>query len=308
LKILITGGAGFIGSSLAKTMMEKGNNIKILDNLSHSSKKSITNLQNNGVEFCEGDITNFNQTKKAVNDCDVVLHLAAKISVQESISNPQETKKVNVKGTENILRACVETGTTNLIAASSAAVYGIPEKLPLNENSSLRPISPYGQSKVMMEQKIKEYAAKHDFDCIILRIFNAYGSGQSDEYAGVITKFTKSILQNKPLTIFGDGSFSRDFIHISDVVSSFEGAIKNLKRKKGQSYNIASGNQTSIKSLAKLMLKLSGKDLQIIHKPSKKGDIPRSHASIDLAKKELAWMPKISLKEGIRLVLEEARF
>ena len=252
----------------------------------------------------KGDITDYKSIENAMDDSDIVIHLAASINVEDSILNPEKTHNVNVDGTINVFRVCVANNVRKIIVASSAAVYGEPENLSISENSSTNPISPYGKSKLNMEKYTQKFSQDNNLDCIILRFFNIYGKGQSDVYAGVITKFMKNISENKQLVIFGDGSNTRDFIAIEDVIDSIHNAISNLDRKRGSCYNIASGRHVSIKELAELMLSISGKKLEIKYELPKKGDIPHSQANIDLAKKELGFFPKISLKEGLKKLLK----
>jgi UDP-glucose 4-epimerase len=300
MKIFVTGGAGFIGKHLVKFLITKGINVTIFDNFSNSERNSITYLKNQGVRIIEGDIRKIADIDNAVKDHDVVIHLAAKISVKESIENPSETFDVNVNGTKNVLNACEKNHIRKIIVSSSAAVYG--ESLPntkLTEKSETHPISPYGESKMRMETEIKRFVEKHDVNYIILRFFNIFGLGQSSEYAGVITKFIKKIEINKPLEIFGDGMQTRDFISINDVVDSI---FYSLKNRKNQTYNIASGNPITIKYLAELMISAYKKDLKIIYNDVKKGDIRFSEADISLAKKELQYIPKYSI-ENIKNIL-----
>jgi UDP-glucose 4-epimerase len=301
MKILVTGGAGFIGKYLVKFLIEKGNIVTIFDNFSNSSKKSISHLIDIGAKIIEGDITKYDEISNAVKEQEIVMHLAAKISVQESIRNSSETFQVNVDGTKNVLVACEKNDVKKLIVASSAAVYG--ESLPdtkLTEESKTNPISPYGQSKVKMEQIIRDFVSDHNLNCIILRFFNIYGVGQSDEYAGVITKFIKRITQNKPLEIFGDGLQTRDFVSIYDVIYSIYNSISN---DKNGTYNIASGKTVTIKELAELIISTSEKKLEIKYTAPKNGDIMYSQADISLAKNKLGYYPKIELKEGIKQLL-----
>jgi UDP-glucose 4-epimerase len=301
MRVLVTGGAGFIGKHLVRSLVKKGLSVTIFDNFSNSKKNSVSHLAEIGANIIEGDITKLQDVLNAIKDYDVVIHLAAAISVEESIKNPSETFHINVDGTRNVLVACEKNHVRKLVVASSAAVYG--ESLPgikLTEDAKLNPISPYGRSKVMMEQEIKEFISKHSIDCIILRFFNVYGIGQSPEYAGVITKFIKRIALNKPLEIFGDGMQTRDFVAIQDVVDSIYDAI--LYGKSG-TYNIASGKTITIKELAELMISLSGKNLEIQYLAPKKGDIKYSQADILLAKKELLYAPKFGLEE-IKNLLE----
>lgn len=295
MKILVTGGTGFIGKHLVKFLIEKGSEVTIFDNFSNSEKDSVAVLVNIGTKIIEGDITKLDDVINATKNYDIVVHLAAKISVEESIKNPSETFHINVDGTRNVLIACEKNHVKKMIVASSAAVYGESlSGIKLTEDSKTDPISPYGESKVMMEHEIREFITKHNVNCVILRFFNIYGVGQSPEYAGVITKFIKRIATNKPLEIFGDGMQTRDFVSIKDVIDSIYDAIENGKNG---IYNIASGKTVTIKELAEFMISLSGKDLEIIYSDAKKGDIRFSQADISLAKKELGYLPKHGLEE-----------
>ena len=300
MKIIVTGGAGFIGKHLIEFLITKKNDITIFDNFSNSKEESIIYLKNQGVKIIKGDITKIQDINNAVKDQDIVIHLAAKISVEESIESPSKTFQTNVEGTKNLLVACEKNNIKKIIISSSAAVYGEGKAgIKLTEKSKMYPISPYGESKVMMENEIKVFGKNHNLNYVILRFFNIYGIGQSPEYAGVITKFIKKIEMNKPLEIFGDGMQTRDFISVNDVVNSIYHSIKNGKN---QIYNIASGNSITIKQLAKLIITLSKKELKINYNDAKKGDIRFSEADVSLAKKELDYLPKYTL-ESIKNLL-----
>jgi len=301
MKILVTGGAGFIGKYLVRSLLENDDSVTIFDDASNSTKDSISSLIDIGAKVIEGDITKPLDILNITKDQDVVIHLAAKISVLESINNPSETFRVNVDGTRNVLVACEKNYVKKLIVSSSAAVYGEGSSdVKLTEESKTNPISPYGESKVRMEQEIREFESKHDIDCIILRFFNIYGIGQSSEYAGVITKFMERITQEKPLEIFGDGLQTRDFVAVDDVIDSIHNAIQYGK---SGTYNIASGKAVTIKELAEQMILLSGKKLEIQHTAAKEGDIKHSQADISLAKTELQYSPKFEL-DRIKELLE----
>lgn len=300
MRILVTGGAGFIGKHLVKSLIEKGNVVTIFDNFSNSSK-NLSYLVDIGAKIIEGDITKLSDVTNAVKDHDIVIHLAAKISVAESIRDTLGTFRVNVNGTRNVLTACKKNHVKKLIASSSAAVYGEGiSSLKLTEKSKMNPISPYGQSKVEMEQEIKKFVSECKINYIILRFFNIYGIGQTSEYSGVITKFMERITQNKALEVFGDGMQTRDFVAVQDVIYSIHNAISS---DKDGIYNIASGKAVTINELAKLMILLSGKKLEIQHSPAKKGDIRYSQADITSAKDNLGYYPRLQLKEEIKALL-----
>jgi len=253
-----------------------------------------------GAKIIEGDITDLQSVVDVVKDHHLVVHLAAKISVEESVKNPDETFHVNVDGTKNLLIACKKNHVRKLIVASSAAVYGEGSKnVELTENSAMNPISPYGESKVEMEEEIRKFILQEKIDCVILRFFNIFGIGQSAEYAGVITKFIKKIRNNESLEIFGDGTQTRDFVSVNDVIDSIYCAINNGSNG---TYNIASGKAITINELAALIIELSGKNLEIEHTSSKKGEIKFSQADISLSKKEINYFPKSELNELYKLM------
>ncbi len=303
MRILITGGAGFVGRHLAEFLLSKNYKITILDQFLNSTKKEIIPLLKKGVILLEGDITE-SKSLEQIKQFDFVVHLAAQINVDASILDPDYTMKVNVIGTENLLKICVKNKIKNFVFASSAAVYGEPKGLPLTEDSALDSISPYGKSKILMENLVKDYSKKFHLNCIALRFFNIYGIGQSEEYAGVISKFLKNINDNQNLTIFGDGTQTRDFVSVDDVIMAIENAIINLNGKTGDCYNIGSGDHISIKDLAELMIKISGKNLTIEYGSKKIGDVQHSSTTIHLAKNQINFSPKISLENGLQKLLK----
>ena len=296
MKILITGGMGFIGLYLVDYLLKQGNEITILDNFSNSNKKSRKKIENNNLKIIEGDIRKINDVLNSIKNQEIVIHLAAKISVEESIKNPKETFDVNVGGTRNVINACEKSNIKKLIVASSAAVYGENvSNIKLKETSKTNPISPYGESKLLMENEIKKTQIKNKkLNCIILRFFNIFGKGQSTEYAGVITKFIEKISTDETIEIFGDGLQQRDFISIYDVIESIDNAINNGK---SGTYNIGRGETITIKELAKIMVAYSKKNIKISHLPPKKGDIKFSGANISLAKNEIKYSPKYGLEK-----------
>ena len=299
MKVLVTGGAGFIGSALVDRLLKNKDKVTIYDDFSNSTKEKINSLVTRGANLVAGDISDYDALQGALSGHDAVVHLAAKIDVQESMLKPELYQKVNVDGTKNLLKACVKNAIKNIVAASSAAVYGIPKTLPITEDSQVLPLSPYGKTKVDMENLLKEYSKNHDLNCISLRFFNVYGKGQTDAYAGVITKFLQKIKEQKPLVIFGDGKNTRDFVFIDDVIDAILLSLKNIEGKKGDIYNIATGVHCTINELAQLMLSIAKKNLEVKHEAAREGDIVHSQTSITLAKKELSYEPKVQLREGL---------
>jgi len=299
----VTGGAGFIGRYCVKSFLEKNYEVTIFDNLSNSSENLISDLLNDGAKFVEGDITIQDEVSKAISGHQIVIHLAAKISVEESIKLPKQTFSTNVDGTENILNSCVKHSIKNIVAASSAAVYGETQNLPISENQKTNPSSPYGESKLKMEQLVQDFSKKHNLNSIILRIFSVYGPGQSPEYTSVITKFLEKISKNEPLEVFGDGLQTRDFVSVQDVIESIFCAISKIEGRQGAIFNIGSGKSVSINELAKHMISISNKNLDIKH-GEEKNEIRFSQADISLAKKVLNYNPKTGFGNGVKNLMK----
>ena len=297
MKILATGGAGFIGRYLVD-FLSSHHEITIYDNFSNSSKADIEFLITKGVKFVNEDILDYQKLQKSCIGFDLVIHLAAKSDVTDSVIHPEITNEVNVTGTENVIKCCVENKIKKIIFASSAAVY-MDSKMPVNESSKTNPLSPYGKSKLVAEQKIKKISEEYGINAITLRMFNVYGKGQNTQYAGVISKFIKNISKEEPIIINGDGKQTRDLVSIFDVVTAFDCAIKNIVGKKGAVYNIGTGTSTSINELAKMILKIADKKTEIKYKKQNKNEIKDSVADIILAKKELGFIAKHKLQDEI---------
>lgn len=296
LKILVTGGAGFIGRFLVK-FLQTDHKVAIYDDLSNSSKSDVDAL-GDGVLFVKGDVLNFEELKKSTVGYDLVIHLAAKSAVSESILNPERTHDVNVNGTENIVKCCLENKIKKLIFASSAAVYA-DSRTPLKETSNTCPQSPYGKSKLEAEEIVKKYSKKFGLDSIILRMFNVYGKGQNLQYAGVISKFISAVSENKPIQINGDGKQTRDFVSVFDIVDAFDCSIKKIVGKRGAHYNIASGISVSINQLAEMFQTLN-KKTKVIHTNQNPNEIMYSTADVTMAKNELSFVAKRKLKEELQ--------
>ena len=298
MKFLVTGGAGFIGRHLVAKLLHDQHEITIFDNFSSSSKNDITHLLEDGVGLVTGDILDYDLLLKSMPNYDFVIHLAAQTSVSQSVANPKTTADIIVDGTVNVLKSCVKTNVKNIIFSSSAAVYGNSINTLLAENAQLSPLSSYGASKLVAEYNLLAFSKLFGLNCISLRLFNVYGNGQSSE-AGVIRKFLKNISEDTPLEIFGDGTQTRDFVHVSDVIEAFYCAIRNIDAKSGNVYNIGSGTATSINELASLLISSKGKDLQVIHKPALEGEIKDSKADISLAENDIGYSPQVSLSDGL---------
>ena len=283
MRVLVTGGAGFIGSHIADAF----DDVRVLDNLSSGFRVNVKD----SAEFIEGDITNFDVVNKAMKDIDYVFHLAAFISVPDSVKFPEKTFEINVKGTENVLKAAKENGIKKVIFTSSAAVYGDNPNLPLKEDAELKPLSPYGKTKLEAERLCEQYNA------VCLRPFNAFGPRQNPNspYSGVISIFINNALQNKDLVIYGDGTQTRDFVFVGDLVNA-----QMLAMKKGSGvYNVGSGRQISVNELSKKVIELTGSKSKIRYAQPRKGEIKHSLADISRIKKA-GFEVEHSFEEGLK--------
>lgn len=289
MKALVTGGAGFVGSELTQQLIEKGHEVAVLD------KKPIKNKETHSekIKFIKGDIRNKKDVEKASENIETVFHLAAKISVNESMKKPEKYIDNNVTGTTNVLEVNRDKKIVNV---SSAAAYGTPQKIPIKEQHPLLPESFYGVSKKLAEELSKSYREIYDTNITIARPFNIYGKGQNPDnpYAGVITIFIDKAKKNKPLTIFGDGEQTRDFIHKKDVAK----ALIKIQGK-NKNFNIGTGKEVTINKLAQTIIKVTDSDSQIQHDDPREGDIRKSRADISKLR-ETGWKPKITLKEGLK--------
>ncbi len=306
--ILVSGGAGFIGNHLVATLAERGYHIKIIDNLSTGKLSNISAelLHNGSVDFVEGDIRNAELVSKCLVDVNLVVHLAAQISVPFSIQNPLFNNQVNVEGTMNLLKSNVENKIDKFVVASSCAVYGEPVYLPVDEKHPTNPISPYAESKLWVEKESLRLNNEHLLKSVVLRLFNVYGPKQGlNDYSGVITKFMDRIKQRRPLIIYGDGSQTRDFVYVQDIVNAIVLALEN-ENVNGEVFNIGTGKAVTIAELAKTMLSLTGTGLEIVNAPARSGDIRQSYANISKASRLLGYKPQFTLKEGLKELLSQS--
>ncbi len=307
MRVVVTGGAGFIGHHIVAKLVGRGHEVAVIDNLSRPSPGGLAILKQLNVDLLKVDITDYAAMLEALNRLrpDAVVHSAALIDVAESVEKPHTYMHVNAEGTAAVTRAAISAGVEKVIYLSSAAVYGVPKYLPINEEHPTKPISPYGASKLAGElvlESFMESLGKPKY--VILRLFNVYGPGQnpSSPYSGVITKFIHAVTSEKEIVIYGDGEQSRDFIHVEDVV---EAVIKALTATEAcVTLNIGTGMRTTINELAKLVMSVAGREVPVRHAPPRKGDIRHSVASVERARKVLGWEPRIGLVEGLRTLLK----
>lgn len=290
--ILVTGGCGFIGTNLVRHLSGKGYKIKVLDNLSTGKKDNLPT-----ADLIVGDVRDRDAVGKAVEGIDTVVHLAAHTSVTESLENPAETWDVNVTGTLKLLEACRLKGVKTFIFASSNAVLG-EQPPPVDEMKIPKPLSPYGASKLAGEALCSAYHHSFGLNTICLRFANCYGP-YSEHKTSVITRFINWVRQGKPVTIYGDGEQTRDFIHVDDVCQAIHLCLATADQISGEVFQIASGVETSINELADIIKEIVGVSVQILHKPKRSGEIERNYSDITKAKRVLGFEPKVKLSDGL---------
>ena len=294
--IVVTGGSGFIGSHLCGRLIDDGYDVRILDIV--PPKAGIK------AEFVRASVTDVAHLTKLLSGAEGVVHLAALVDVASSVADPFSDFAVNAQGTMNVLEAARPAGVKKVAFASSAAVYGEPVRLPVDEEHQTAPLSPYGAAKLAAERYVLLYNSLYGMENTALRLFNVYGEGQSasSPYSGVITKFANAMAEGNQPVIFGDGEQTRDFVHVDDVCEAFVRAVE------GQGcptpLNIASGVETPVNELLGIMCGICGADFSPTYMPERKGEIARSVADIRLARKKIGYAPRMALSQGLREMLE----
>jgi len=304
--VLVTGGAGFIGSHLVPRLLELGHSVTVLDNLSTGKLESLDDvLDHPKFVFQRGDIRDKTIPNEVFDKIDSVIHLAALIDTSASVADPIQNHEVNVNGTFNMLHAAIKHNVKKFVFASSTAVYGDAKTLPLQENIALHPISPYAASKVAGEAYCSAFASCFGLETIVLRFFNIYGlRSENNPYSGVITKFLQKIIKGEVLTIDGDGEQTRDFIHVSDIIKA---VILTLEHEglKGEVFNVCTGVPTSINQLATTLKTVTGKNPNVKYGPARLGDIRSSYGDLAKAKENLGFRATVDLAKGLQILFEE---
>lgn len=298
MRVLVTGGAGFIGSHVVRRFLARGARVRVLDDFSTGRRENLDGLD---AEVIEGDIRDAADVARAVAGCDAVVHLAARPSVARSMEDPAGTCEVNIEGTARLVEA-VRAGGLPFVFASSSSVYGDTDELPKREEHEPRPKSPYGASKLAAELLVRQSG----LPSVCLRFFNVFGPRQdpASEYAAVIPKFIACALRGVPAPVYGDGLQTRDFTYVEDVVDAVEAALARARDVAGVVVNIAAGEERSLLDLLEELERISGRSVARRHLPPRPGDIRRSVAAPDEAARRLGWRVRVGFREGLRRTFE----
>lgn len=296
-RVLVTGGAGFIGSSIVRLVLQQtGASVVVLDDLSSGHR---SNLDGMAATFVEGDVCDQASVREAMEGCDTVFHLAASVGNTRSIENPVRDSEINVLGTLRVLEAARHAGAGKIVYSSSAGIFGELKTLPIREDHPIDPDTPYGASKLAGEKLCLAYAKLYPIEAVCLRYFNVYGVNQRyDAYGNVIPIFAHRLLHGEPITIFGDGEQTRDFVNVRDV------ATANLRAAMSPglsgAFNIGSATRITINRLAALLIEASGAEASIRHQAPRKGDVRDSLADITAAQAAFGYRPAAQLEDGLR--------
>ena len=302
MHVLITGGAGFLGAPLANRLLSQGSHVRVLDDLSAGDRDRLDRR----VAFTRGDTRDIPKLWTLLRGVDCVYHLAARVSVPESVLYPVEYNAVNVGGTVALMTAVRDAQVKRVVFTSSGAAYGEQPVQPVSEEAPLRPQTPYAVSKMAAEQYVLAIGALWGIETVILRIFNAYGPGQPlpPTHAPVIPQFLKQALGGGSIVVFGPGTQTRDFVYVSDVVDALQAAGTASGVDRGV-FNIGSGVEVSINELVQKVGEVTGRPLHVLHSNAESGGVSRLVADLALAREKLGFRPRVSLEEGLRRVLAE---
>jgi len=302
-RVLVTGGAGFIGSNLVRALLERGNEVRVLDNFSTGSRQNLGGLD---VEVVEGELRSYERVHNAIRGCEVVFHLGALGSVPRSVQDPLTSSAVNVEGTLNVLLAARDEAVRRVVFASSSSVYGSEGALPRTEDMPTDPISPYGVAKLAAESYCVSFSRVYEpFEAVVLRYFNVFGPWQSplSQYAAVVPLFITAIARGEPVTIFGDGEQSRDFTYVENVVDATLRAA-DADGASGRIVNVAAGAPETVNRLADLIGQIVGREPEKRYAPPRPGDVRDSWADVGAARELLGFEPSVGLEEGLRRTAE----
>jgi UDP-glucose 4-epimerase len=304
-KILVTGGAGFIGSNIVDRLAPD-NQVTVLDNLYHGSRDNLAQSKKR-IKFIKGDVLDNELVQKLVGENEYVFHLAAHASVIRSLEQPELDMQVNINGTLNVLEACRRAKIKRLVYSSSAAIFGDAEYLPVDEKHPLNPKSPYAVSKMAAEKYALAYYQSFGVPAVALRYFNIYGPRQdTSEYANVISIFFRKFKARQPITVYGNGDSTRDYTYVQDAVTANILAATHPKAV-GEVFNIATGQATDLNKLIKIIQEVSGWEGKINYAAERAGEIKHSLASIEKAKKLIGFQPAVDIEQGLKLTWDSLK-
>jgi UDP-glucose 4-epimerase len=306
-QVLVTGGGGFVGSNLVRALLERGDDVRILDNFSTGNRANLEGLERE-VEIVEGELRSYERVHNAVRGVELVFHQGALPSVPRSVHDPLTTSAVNVEGTLNVLLAARDEGVRRVVFASSSSVYGNSGALPRVESAFPDPISPYAVSKLAAERYCVGFNRVYGLETVALRYFNVFGPNQdpASEYAAVVPRFIAAIEAGRPVPVYGDGRQSRDFTYVANVVEANLLAAE-VEGIGGAVLNVATGRATSVEELAETIGELVGRPVEREHFPERAGDVRDSWADVEAARSLLGYEPRVGLEEGLRLAAEAFR-
>jgi UDP-glucose 4-epimerase len=302
--VLVTGGAGFIGSHLVEALVRRGDRVRVLDNFLTGRRANLEGARKD-VEILKGDIREPSDCRKAVRGMDHVLHQAALPSVPRSVKDPRLTNDINITGTLNMLLAARDAGAASFVFASSSSVYGDDPTLPKTEGREGKPLSPYAVSKLVGEKYIRVFRDLYGFNAVALRYFNIFGPRQdpASQYAAVVPNFVTRLLRGESPVIYGDGEQSRDFTYVENVVNANLLATE-AKAAGGEAFNIACADRITVAGLARVLNKILGTDIPPVHEPARAGDILHSFADIRKAEAGLSYRPAVAFEDGLRRTVD----
>ncbi|MBI3763225.1 MAG: SDR family oxidoreductase [Chloroflexi bacterium] len=303
VRYLVTGGAGFIGSNIVETLVERGDTVRVVDDFSTGKRANLDGLWDS-IEFVEGDLADMDVARRAVESVDYVIHQAAIPSVPRSIADPIGNNRASVLATLSLLVAAREAGVKRLVYASSSSAYGEAVNGAKREDMPLQPLSPYGVAKLAAEHYCLSFHTVYGFETVALRYFNVFGPRQdpTSEYAAVIPRFITTMLAGKRPTIYGDGEQTRDFTYVGNIVAANLRALE-APGAAGQTFNIAMGQPNSLNQLVEVLCELTGADVKPVYAEARPGDIKHSVADVSKARRLLGFTPQISLVEGLGLTV-----
>jgi nucleoside-diphosphate-sugar epimerase len=304
LKVLVTGGGGFIGSHTVDRLLADGHDVRVLDNFTTGRRENLLDVRAD-IEVVEGDIQSYERVSNAVRGCEIVLHEAALPSVPRSVQDPLTSNATNVTGTLNVLLASRDAGVERVVYASSSSIYGANPELPKHEALLPQPISPYAVAKLAGEGFCRSFWEVFGLETVALRYFNVFGPRQDplSQYAAVIPNFATALMNGRPPRVFGDGEQSRDFTYVANVV---EGNVLAMDADgvDGRVFNIAAGQRTSLNALLRTLEGLTGHHVEPSYGEPRPGDVRHSQADVSAAERDLGFRPEVSVEEGLRLTLD----